>query len=175
LGIIIIIIKKKIENPKKKKRDENRGWLQPPPFPKWGGPATPFLAKGWRPPRPRGGPATRKGQKKKKKGFWTFGGGTGRPPPSPWGWSGHPQKSKTHFSFFFFFGPFGGGQTTPLGLGVVRPPQTGCGGGSSHPQFSSFSFFFVQFSSLSLSLSLFFLKKKKINGQTTSFWAGWVL
>jgi hypothetical protein len=62
-------------------------------------------------------------------------------PPGPWGWFGHPQKAKTHFSFFFFFfflgfwgwpdHPLGhgGGRTTPL----ANHPQTGRGGGSSHP------------------------------------------
>jgi hypothetical protein len=79
-----------------------KGWLEPPPRPVWGWSNHPYGK--------RGNPATPKGQKQKKQkkvfGFW--GGCLG-----PWGWS---QKPKT---FFFFFGPFGGGWTTPLAMGVV--------------------------------------------------------
>jgi hypothetical protein len=54
---------------KKKKRVENRGWLQPLPWPKWGGPTTPFstVGLGWSNHlhTQGGGPATPKRQKKK--------------------------------------------------------------------------------------------------------------
>jgi hypothetical protein len=52
----------------KKKRDENQGWLQPPLGQKWGGLATPFLARGATPSAGLG--VVRppiKGKKKKKK------------------------------------------------------------------------------------------------------------
>jgi hypothetical protein len=153
--------------------------------------ATPTADLGWfnHPHAQRDGPATPKGQKKKKEkkkkkvlGFWGWpttpkGLGVAEATPKPLEVVRPPPKIQNPFFVFFFFffffcGPFGGGRTTPLGLGVVRPPQTGRGGDSSHPRFSYVSFllfFFFQFS------SLFFKKKKKINGQTMSFWAGWVL
>jgi hypothetical protein len=119
--------------------------------------------------------AKKKKQKKQKqkKRFWTFEGGRSHP-KALGGGSATPKNPKPIFRFFFFFffgGPFGGGRTTPLGLGVVRPPQTGRGGDSSHPRFSYVSFFF----SFNFHLFLKKKKKKKINGQIMSFWAGWVL
>jgi hypothetical protein len=68
-------------------------------------------------------------------GFWRWF----RPSyTGPWGWSGHPQKPKTHSVngfFFFFFWPFGGGQTTPLAMGVAL----------TTPIFFSSLFYFILF------------------------------
>jgi hypothetical protein len=103
------------------------GVVEPPP-----------MAKGVVRPPP-------KAPKKKKKNekwilvFWGWpdhpqgpGGGFGHPKPAFWGGRIHPQvlgggpatpkRPKSIFRFFFFFGAFGGGRTTPLAMGVVRPP-----------------------------------------------------
>jgi hypothetical protein len=214
--------KKKKENIKKKKKkggERNWGWLQPPPWPKMGWPATPFLAEGWLEPPPPpvwgwsnhphgqgGGPATPmakgvvrpppKAQKKKKKkktknGFWPFGGGRTTPKDlgvdlaTPKGRFGvdestprslgvvrtTPKRPKPifrffFFFFFFFFWAFGGSRTTPLAMGVFDHPQTGRGGGSSHPRFLSPPFFYNIF----LFLFFSFLKKKNDKMvKTTSF------
>jgi hypothetical protein len=105
-----------------KKKDENRGWM---------GVVRPPL----------------KGQKKKKNkkknknenkklvkmgfGLWGVAGPwSGQSHPRPLGVVRPPLKAQYpfflffFFFFFFFFWPFGGGQTTPLGMGVVRPPPS---------------------------------------------------
>jgi hypothetical protein len=71
---------------------------------------------------------------KTKNGFRAFGGGPTT--PKGWGWL-HPHTSRRGWPkpatpkspkpiflgfFFFFFLAFWGGQTTPLAMGVVRPP-----------------------------------------------------
>jgi hypothetical protein len=100
-------------------------------------PATPFLAKGWLEPplRPvwgwsnhphgqRGGPATPKAKKKKKYGFWPFGSGWTTP-------KGLGVDSATPY------GRSGGGRTTLMAKGVVRPPPKG-----RNPYFVFCLFFF---------------------------------
>jgi hypothetical protein len=116
----------------------------------------------------------------------TAGLGVVEPPPWPRGWSGHPQKPKKKKNPNR---PFGVAESTPRSLGVVRPPpkgpnpffffgllgvagpppwpwgwfdhpQTGRGGGSSHPRFLPppppfFNIFLFLFSFL-----FFFFKKK---------------
>jgi hypothetical protein len=96
----------------------NRGWLQPPLWPKWGGRTTPFLAKGWLvlrvvepPPWPKGVvQPPPKGQKKKEKEEWVL---------VFWGWLDHLQRpgvaSLTHIP------AVGGGRSHPKPLGVERP------------------------------------------------------
>jgi hypothetical protein len=156
---------------------------------------------------PLKGPKKKK-KKKKKNEKWVLdfcgwpdhpqglGGGFGHPlrpvwggrsHPRPLGVVGHPKKSKTHFSFFFFFFFFGlafwVSRTTPLGLGVVRPPQIGCGGSSSHPApilangmapdfHLSFFFFFFFFFFFDSHLFNFFFKKN-FNAQNNVV-LGWV-
>jgi hypothetical protein len=73
----------------------------------------------------KGGPATPKRPKKKKKGFG-FGGWPDHP-LGLWVWFGHPKKKKKVLAFE-------GGQTTPLGHG----------GGSAIPKFSLL-FYFLNF------------------------------
>jgi hypothetical protein len=130
-----------------------KGWLELPPRPVWGDLTTPTPKEMVQLPQKA---KKKKKSKKKKKGFGLLRVAEATPKPlevvrPP------PKIQNPFFVFFFCFGgPFGGGRTTPLGLGVVRPPQTGRGGDSSHPRFSYVSFllfFFFQFSSL-------FLKKK---------------
>jgi hypothetical protein len=77
-------------------------------WPRGVAPATPFLAKGWLEPPP------------------TAGLGVVEPPPWPKGWSGHPQKPKKKK---YGFWPFGSGRTTPKGLGVDSATPYGRSGG----------------------------------------------
>jgi hypothetical protein len=71
--------------------------------------------------------------------FWGGGGllGVAGPPPWPWGpQTGHPQMAKTHSSFiylFYFFGLLGVAGLPLWPWGWFDHPQTGRGGGSSHP------------------------------------------
>jgi hypothetical protein len=104
---------------KKKKKGRNRGgWSHP--LPKiWGGRTTPFLAKGWSatPYRPYGG---------------------GRSHPRPLGVVRPPRKAKKkkkNKKTKKWVWDFGGGRTTPKGLGVAfGHPLRPVGGVRSHPQ-----------------------------------------
>jgi hypothetical protein len=179
---IFFFLKKRRKLKKKKKKKEEIGVAGATPCPKngvagpphfWprGGFGHPIPAVwGWlKPPQAfGGGPATPKGQKKKKKmgfGLWGWpnhplgpGGGFGHHLPVVGGGFGHPQalgggpatpKGQNPFFLFFFFLAFRGGRTTPKGLGWLRPPPYGRYGVARPPRF--LPFFFL----------LFFQKKKK--------------
>jgi hypothetical protein len=192
-------IKKKKK--KKKKKKEKSGWLEPPLAQKMGWPDHPIFGQGvaghpipavWGWPKPPqafgGGPATPKGQKKKKNkknGFgilgvagppprawgWLRTPPTGRrgwlrPPLGPWGWSGHPQNPKPIF-FVFFFGLSGWSDhphTAGMGWPATPWPKMGWSG---HPIFwarggsshPDFSLLFF-FIFFFFNFLLFFIKKK---------------
>jgi hypothetical protein len=95
--------KKEIKNLKKKKKGEIRGWLEPPLAQKMGWPDHPIF---W----PRGGRPPHTGRM-----------GVAEATPCLWGWSGHPerQKKKKKKKRKKWVWDFGGGRTTPKGLGVA--------------------------------------------------------
>ena len=99
-----------------KKEDENRGWLQPPLWPKWGG----FMPKG-------GGLATLKMPKKKWiLGFW---GWQDHPIPAIGVGRSHPQNPFYPIFSFSFFGFLGVAEPPPSAWGWFNHPQTDRGGG----------------------------------------------
>jgi hypothetical protein len=129
------------------------------------------------PPGPRGwsGHPQKAHKKKKKKRKMGFGFlGVAEPPPRALGWLRPPSKVQNLFFFFcfFFFLAFWGSWTISLGVGVVKSPQTGRGGSSSHPLTKGVApdfhlFFFIFYFHL--------FKNKKLMSKTTSFRVGWML
>jgi hypothetical protein len=117
--------------------------------------------------------------------FWPRGG---RPPhtgrmgvaeatPGLWGWSGHPERPKKKKKRKKWVWDFGGGRTTPKGLGVAsatpyqngvaRPPHFLGKGWLQPPRFLLFFFFF--FFNFLLFFIKFFLKKNPKFCKTTPF------
>jgi hypothetical protein len=147
--------------------------------------ATPYRLYGGGRSHPQafgGGQATPKGHQKKKKKTeeWVWPLGVAGPPPRTWawpkpppmaskGWPKPPQEPKPIARSFFFFGLLGWPDHPQRPGGWLRPPHTGCRGGSNHPDFLLLFFLFFYFP----------LKKTKILlgqnytilGKTTSFWA----
>jgi hypothetical protein len=121
-------------------------------------------------------PEKAKKRKKKKKGFGLLGVALDL--------VGHPQalgvgpatpKSPKPIFRFFFLGLLGVARPPPWAWGWFDHPRPVVGVALATLDFHLFHFFLFNFH---LSLFFFFFfskKKKKFNGQTTSFWAGWVL
>lgn len=95
-----------------------------------------------------GGLATLKRPKKRGLGFGRCRSGGGRATPKAFGGDSATPPNPNPF-LFLVFKPFGGGRTTPKGLGWFRPPHTadlgvaqGFGGGPATPQNPNIFFLF---------------------------------